>query len=328
MRLVLAALLALTAAPALAGVPEVVDRHILPAFSRFADATETLAETAQADCMAPAVRPAYQTAFDAWMGLSHLQFGPLEQDGRALSIAFWPDKRGMVARTVNRLIADQDPVVDTPDGFAEVSVAGRGLFALDRVLYDPQLSGYGPGDYTCQLVTALSADLARVARDMRIDWDGFAETLLTAGADGNTTYLAPREAAQGVYTALVTGLEFTKDQRLGRPLGTFDRPRPTMAEAWRSGRSLKNVELSLIALHELAGALADGPIPQTDAAFDAALETAAELDDPIFAGVSDPTGRLRVEILQQKVRFIQDAVAGEIGTALGLSAGFNSQDGD
>jgi predicted lipoprotein len=59
-----------------------------------------------------------------------------------------------------------------------------------------------------------------------------------------------------------------------------------------------------------------------------ALQTAATLGDPLFEGVDTPTGRLRVEILQQKVDFARDAIAAEIGTTLGIAAGFNSLDGD
>ena len=86
--------------------------------------------------------------------------------------------------------------------------------------------------------------------------------------------------------------------------------------------------LSLEALRDLAVALSDQPIPQTEAAFAAALEVAHDLDDPVFATVADPSGRLKVEILQQRIATVQVAVAGEIGATLGVTQGFNSADGD
>ncbi len=124
----------------------------------------------------------------------------------------------------------------------------------------------------------------------------------------------------------MTGLEFTKDQRLGRPMGTFERPRPTRAEAWRSGRSQRNVVLSLEALRVLATELAEAP--ETDTAFARAIATAEALDDPVFAGVADPGKRFRLEALQQEIAQVQTVAATEIGAALGVSQGFNSQDGD
>ncbi|MCZ0811680.1 MAG: imelysin family protein [Pseudomonadota bacterium] len=315
-------------AGAKAGVDEALSSHVLPGFGTFARSSAALAAKAGEDCRAGALKPAYHAAYDAWMGVSHLHLGPLEQGGRALAIAFWPDTRGMVGRTVARLVADEDPVVDTGEGFASVSVAGRGLLALERLIYEPEFAGYGAGDYECRLVGAIAVDLARMGREMADEWPDFAALLRRAGAPGNDVFLKPGEASQALYTALMSGLEFNRDQRLGRVMGSFDRPRPNRAEARRSGRSLRNVVLSLKALRDLARGLADGPIEGSEAAFAQALETAGALDDPVLAGVATPQGRLKVEVLAQEIRRIEDAVAQEIGAALGVSAGFNSQDGD
>lgn len=324
MRALIPALL-LVATAATADTDRVLEAHILPAVTGFASATEALEEAARTDCTQDALRPAYHATFDAWMGLSHLTFGPLEQDGRRLAIAFWPDSRGAGPKALARLIADQDPAVESEAEFAEVSVAARGLFALEHMLYG---EGYGADSYVCRLVVAIAADLDRMAGEIAAEWPDHAALMRTPGAAGNATYLTDQEVGQTLYTALMTGLEFTKDQRLGQPLGSFDRPRPLRAEARRSGRALRNVVLSLGALQDLARTVAEGPIPAADRAFDAAFATAEKLDDPVFAEVTDPTGRLRVEILQQKVSFVKDALATEIGTALGLSQGFNSADGD
>ncbi|MBU3028923.1 imelysin family protein [Paracoccus marinaquae] len=324
----LALLLAFLPLPALAGVAEAVDDQILPATERFAASAGALAGAAAADCTAPALRPAYQDTFDAWMGMSHLTFGPLERDGRALTIEFWPDPRGRVARTVRGLASEADPVVGDAAGFAQVSIAGRGLMALEQLLYDEELSGYGAGDYPCRYATAIARDLAAMAEAVQAEWQDHSRLMLSAGEPGNPRYLAESEASQALYTALLGGLEFDADQRLGRPLGSFDKPRPRLAEARRSDRPLRNISLSLAALRDLAVALSDAPIPATQAAFEAAQATAGALDDPRLAGVADPAGRLKVEILQQQIRAISDAIEAEIGGALGLTAGFNSQDGD
>ncbi|WP_417603699.1 imelysin family protein [Primorskyibacter flagellatus] len=327
MRLILA--LAFAAGPAFAGVPEAVNDHILPMTARFSEAAENLSTSAKNDCTANALQDDFQAAFDAWMGISYLRIGPVEQDGRALAIQFWPDTRGLVPRTVARLIADKDAAAQTTKQFADVSIAGRGFAALERVLFEPEFSAYAPDSYTCTLAQAMSADLAQMADAIAKEWrDEYAQTVTSAGDAGNTTFLTKSEAAQALYTTLTTGIELNADQRLGRPLGTFDRPRPTRAEAYRSGRSLRNVILSLESLHGFAQALADGPTPQIDVGFDIALQTARDLDDPIFAGVADPQGRLQVEILQQKIKALLPAIANEVGVPLGVSAGFNATDGD
>ncbi len=326
MKRILSLLVALAATPVAAGIDAVINDHILPGYEAFADATKAL-ETAAGDCAPAAVRPAWNAAFDAWMGVSHLRFGPVEEEGRSVVIAFWPDARGATPKALAGLISAEDPIIDTPEGTAQISVAARGLYALEYLLYDPQFADSGP--YGCALVQALTADLAAIAGAVNDDWqDSFAETLRMAGAADNATYLSDREAKQALFTALLTGLEFTADQRLGRPMGTFERPRPTRAETWRSERSLRNVVLSLQAMSGLAQALTDGAAPQTEAALAHAVDLAEKLDDPVFAGVSDPTGRLKVEVVQQAVRAPRETALTEIGPSLGVAPGFNSADGD
>ena len=104
-RLIIAPLLALAfTAPAHADVADVVDSHILPALADFADATAQLDSAAQADCTAKALRPAYQTAFDAWGPLADLRIGPSENG--VLSVVFWPDARGFAHLNPEALTSD------------------------------------------------------------------------------------------------------------------------------------------------------------------------------------------------------------------------------
>lgn len=162
---------------------------------------------------------------------------------------------------------------------------------------------------------------------MTISWGGFAQTVLTAGDPGNATFLTRPEVRQALYTQLYTGIEGLFDTRLGRPLGTFDRPRPERAEARASGRSLRNIQLSLAALRDLVATLTpDAPL--TLAAFDRAMAEAQALDDPALAGVADPQGRLKVEIIQQAVDAIRMLVVSEVSAELDVGIGFNAGDGD
>ena len=310
---------------------DTVDGHILPGYAELVGATGILAQTAQNNCApdAPALRAAYHAAFDGWISVSHLRFGPSEVGDRAFALAFWPDTKGFTPKALSGLIAAKDTAVQTPEAFAETSIAGRGFFALEQMLYDPEFTEQNSASYHCALIQAIAIDIDRNARAIDADWESFATALTAPG--GSSPYRSEDEAMQELYKALITGLEFTGDTRLGRPMGTYDRPRPNRAEARRSERALRHVELSLTALRDLAARLAaDHPevAADLDGAFDKAIARARTLDDPSLAGVADPQGRFRIEALQQSINDVRAIAATELGPTLGISAGFNSLDGD
>ena len=154
------------------------------------------------------------------------------------------------------------------------------------------------------------------------------DTATTAGAPDNPVYFTPDEATKALYSALTEGLQMDIDLRLGRPLGTWDKPQPRRAEAWRSGRPLPNALASAESAARLAGLLTEGPLPATEAALDQVRRAAQAIEDPSFQDVEDPQARLKLEILQSRVRALLDAIEAEVGAPLGLQPGFNSRDGD
>ncbi|MEM9433056.1 MAG: imelysin family protein [Pseudomonadota bacterium] len=330
MRYIFLATLVFAASPLAAEDPDIgaiVERHVLPGYATLAAESANLADSAEADCTAgnPTLTDAYHSAFDDWISVSHLRFGPSERDDRAFALAFWPDPRGSTPKALMGLIRDEDPVVLNPSDFATVSVAARGFYALEFLLFDPQFSDAGNPPYLCNLIKAVTADIAANAEAISDGWQTeYAALMLNPG---NDTYRTQTEAAQQFFTALSTGLEFTSQTRLARPMGSFDRPRPNRAEARRSERSLRHVSLSLEGTRALAMMISNGN-PEVGTAFEAALQRAADLDDPVFAGVAEPRGRFRVEALQQSIDGIRDLLALEVGPDLGIAAGFNSLDGD
>ncbi len=307
-----------------AGLDAVAEAHVQPRYDALARDTATLADIAARDCRGADTRAAYHAAFDAWMGVSHIQFGPIEELNLGLTIAYWPDPKNRTGKALAKLIAAQDPIAADPEAYGEVSIAAQGVYALERMLYDPAIPA---SDYTCTLTATIAATLAGNTATLAEAWGDYAAVLTHPGAD-NPQFPTRPDAERKVYTALISGLEFDRDQRLGRPLGTYDRPRPNRAEARLSERALRNITLSLAALQDLAEALSDMPIPETLLVFDRAQSRAAEIDDPTLAGVADPMQRFRIEALQQDIRDIQAKLAIEIGDVLGVSAGFNAMDGD
>ncbi|WP_299777529.1 imelysin family protein [uncultured Roseobacter sp.] len=313
-------------------IDDILTGHILPRFEVLAERSQTLAETAAGDCTpsSDTLRGAYGDAFDVWIAASHLRFGPTEVADRAFALSFWPDSRGATPRALNTLIAEADPIAASPEDYAAVSIAARGFYAMEFLLFDDTLMRAGDTQYHCQLVQTISADIAALSSDILSDWqNGYAEKMRNPTSGG--LYRSEEEVLQEAFKALTTGLQFTSDARLGRPLGTFDRPRPNRAEARRSARSARHVTVSLTSLRDLAQRLAtsDASLSATlTKDFDRALTRLAALDDPVFAGVADPQGRVRIEVIQQSVDVIRATVRADLGPTLGVAAGFNALDGD
>ena len=158
--------------------------------------------------------------------------------------------------------------------------------------------------------------------------------LTSAGAPDNPVYLAPEESTRALYSALADGLQADIDLRLGRPLGTFDRPQPRRAEAWRSGRSLPNLRgLGRGDAGAVSRRCSRRRSARTQAragrrAFEAALAPPADVAAPIDVEVATPQGRIHVEALQGALKRVQTEVASHVGPAVGVTSGFNAMDGD
>ncbi len=313
-----------------ARVEAAVEMHVLPAYARMARSTRTLSEAAGATCDPEdeALRAAFHTAFDSWVRVSHLRFGPSEADNRAFALAFWPDTRGKTPKALAGMIANEAPAGLVVADLMQQSIAAQGFYALDFLLYDPTLMTLGEATYRCALIQNLAGGSALRSEAIHGDWvDDYAAAMNAPTADG--PYRSTKEAAGELVKAVATGLQFTDEARLARPLGTFEKPRPKRAEAWRSGRSQRHVVLALEATGELAVALAG----ETSAGgriadgFATALNN-ADFEDPTFAGVADPIGRLKIESLQQYVFGLREEAVGELVDLLDVSIGFNALDGD
>lgn len=311
-------------------VDRVLDQHILPGFDDLAKATSQLAMVAAQNCSPDNedLREAYGRAFDAWVRVSHLRFGPSEVQNRAFALAFWPDPRNKTPKALARLLADQDVALLAPEEYTELSIAARGFYALEYLLYEPQLQQ--PAAYACALVQAGSADIARLSAAINADWADYADLMRAPHADG--PYKTNAEATQELFKALLTGLQFTTDMRLGRPLGTFDRPRPKRAEARRSQRSTRHIALAVDELEELALMLAregSGLQAELAVAFEDTHQAIDAIDSPDLSSVATPFGWLQADIVRLNLHSrITEELIPPLGEELGVPAGFNALDGD
>ncbi len=313
-------------------ISQAVDNHILPRFLTLKNTTQALANTLANTCdvTSPDVLDQYHAAFDAWVALSHLRFGPTEVDDRAFALAFWPDTRRKTTKALRGLITNQDDAIQDPIAFRNVSIAARGFYAMEYLLFDEQTGQLGTAEYRCALLRAIGKDTADISDQLNAEWvNGYADILRSAGQ--HKRYKSETEGMAELFKAVITGYQFTKDVRLGRPLGTFDKPRPKRAEAWRSGRSLRHVKIATHSVTDLAEMLSSGKQTLVDRYqvlsnfFD---ETVSNVNDPNFGSVDEVLGRNRIENIQIAVdRFFNHSIE-ELGPYLNVSEGFNALDGD
>jgi len=264
----------------------VVDGHIIPRYQALAQAMQALDAQIGALCGSPTeanlalVRGGFGIALDAWNGISHIRFGPVETEQRYFRFQLWPDKRGTGQRQVRQLLADQDRARLDPAVFARDSVAVQGLSALEMLLFPEEEVGVadfaaeGGPSYRCHFAQAIGDNLAGMSGATLADWtqgdQPYRRTLLepapAQGVPGGpaTPGVAPSAGAgagrfsddQAVSAELLktlnTGAQVIHELKLPLPaVPATGGTGPRKGEAWRSRRSLGNVCTNLRALEHL-----------------------------------------------------------------------------
>lgn len=314
---------------------EALRRRILTVMERqfgaFVTETETLDQIARAHCAGSAplddLQAQFAKAYVAWAPLDSYQFGPIQQTGAVLAVNFWPDKKGFVGRGLQQLLSRPDGEQADPTVIAASGVAVQGFPALELLLHTDAPA--------CPAAVGISGNLNRLADDLYAAWfgaNGWADIARTAGPD-NPVYLSADEFTKTIYTAIDFGLVRIIDTRFGRPLGTFDRPYPERAEAWRSDLTGALIVGQLDGLAEMIEFGFAGDIREPDRAwvlrvFRQARDRVTGLEASIHDSVTDPMLRFQVEAAQTRVIYAQSQVAQDIGPQLGVDTGFSAADGD
>ena len=206
-----------------------------------------------------------------------------------------------------------------PKKFAKISVAARGLYALEHTLFEENFKSQDLAPFRCKLIQAITRDLTRTTEILFSNWQDFAQENKQI------------DLTRDYFKSLVSGLEVSANHRLSVPLGTIEKPRPKLAEVWRSGRTTRHIGQSIVSLHELSNYLSSAQpniMNELNYWFLKAKNQAGALNDPILFGVSDPVKRLEIEALRTTMQTILFLSQSRLGPALGVSAGFNSGDGD
>lgn len=317
---------------------KVIEGAILPRYEAFAAATAAQADGWTKACAdgvlggdVQALKDDFQKAADGWAAVEFVTTGPVSESLRPDRI-FGPDRRNYVAKALAELYGRAKTGDITPDQMRSVSVAGQGLPALERVLFEP---GAAEPAAQCRVGVAISKNLASIAADIVAEWKGEQGPLakLKRGQGDPLHFADPSQAAARLMTDLAGGAQRMNDVKLLPVLGSgVDAARPKAAEGWRSGRPARSIRITVASLADIAKIFGEGA-PKDIAAADAKVfatagETVAKLPDDLGEATADPKRRKTVEAAVAALKAAQRDVAKNLAPALGLPLGFNALDGD
>lgn len=341
-----AAIVCWAASPALAETPPpgeiaigVIESYLLPRYEGFAKAAGEQADAWKAACadgdFAPdldGLRKAYAEAADGWATVEHVGTGPMSVGLRADRLYFGPDRRNVVSKALSEIEAKAKDGEISPEAIRSVSVAGQGLPALERLLWETDDAGAAA---RCRSGVAIAGNIASIANDVVAEWKAPEGPLarLRRGEGDPVHFADPAQAAARLMTDLAGGVQRANDLKIFPVLGNGpDMARPKAAEGWRSGRSARALQVltaSLAAMAKTFAAYAPKDIAAADGkAFAAAEAAAAKLPADIGEAASDPKRRKLLDATVAALKVAQNDLVKNLAPALGLPLGFNALDGD
>ena len=325
-----------------------IEFHALPRYERLATATDAFAGAAEAFCDEESgadherLRAGFHDAMDAWMGVQHLRFGPVDSRMRGFRFYFWPQARNKVGEAVAEFVAAGADDAALAARIGRANVAVQGLLAAEVLVYDDRY--LGADAKACALLAAVVANMRTMAAGILAEWrDGdasFARIMAMPGPD-NPHFEDHTAGTLAFFQGFHDSLQLIYDVNLKPVIGeSAATVRPVLAESRLSGRSQRNIVVTLEALQALyigeggAGlgdltAIAD---PKLDRLMRKAcrltLATAQSIEGPVEKAAADPSRRPPVKKLAKQMQALKQIVRDRLAPALGLAVGFNALDGD
>ncbi|NRA22770.1 MAG: imelysin family protein [Oceanospirillaceae bacterium] len=238
-----------------------ITEHIVPRYRQLAVQSATLSSHIDTFCSDQSAanlaeaQQQFKQALQAWQGIQHIQFGPVTLLMRNFSLQYWPDKKNLGGRQLNTLLK-QALAGDTEQDynqefFARASVAVKGYPAIERMLFDQQLtSQLASNPSYCPLLQAISHHVGQNTQAIVNEWQQ--ELSHYQNYTEDSLYISAQEAATDILKALIEPIEAISDGKIARPLGiSLSKMRWRKSESWRSGQSIANLRANLETLHHL-----------------------------------------------------------------------------
>jgi predicted lipoprotein len=326
----------------------VVDDVILPGYRDFADASGKLQSAMGALCTAPSpanvagAKAAFAAAAESWSHIEILRVGPVIEGNRFERILFYPDRKSTGLKQVQALLSKPDESATSPAGLASKSVAIQGLGALEYILYGTgaETLATAKNSFRCRYGLAIAGNVQGLASELVSLWDqpdGIQRAWKSPGPE-STAYRNGHEALTEVLGVLVHGTETLRDQRLETFYKGGDRQVfPRQALFWRSGLTWMMFKGNLAGLRQFVhqsgvkDLLRPGQawiVNSIDVYLTSLAATAGEITPDLEKAVATPEQRNKLDALLSDSRDLVLLFNDDLGSGLGLTAGFSFSDGD
>ncbi|MFK7858843.1 MAG: imelysin family protein [Granulosicoccus sp.] len=313
-----------------------------PLHSAFADSAQDWASEVSDLCERRPASSAYKMQFrfakliELYSAIELYRVGPLLEDNLQNRIFYWPDKRSVGQRQLRNLMASLDDQKMTVEALVQKSVAVQGFAALERLLFQSEFQTIESAPQ-CSLIIVIINNIATMARELDTAWQsdsGFIQSLLEPHADSEH-FRDSEEVLRSAYTQVKVGLDVVLDGKL-RLLLSNDEKMMRQTPLWVSQRTVSMLMGNLKGLRALlldSGMLAETRYEEElHLEFDYIEHVLSELRPMVYFVENDGTLKPEIKMLMNKlaavVAGVRFTVNTDVSRDLGISAGFNSEDGD
>lgn len=350
--LVLSVLFSALAGPATAQTPArpvdaAIERYIVPEMGKFAQSSRELSAAVHDLCKRSspgrliAARSAFRNAALAYARIEFLRIGPLAEKNRRERLHYWPDRRSLGLKQVQRALAGQDETVATQLSLSQKSVALQGFGALEFLLFGSgsQMLAAGTAPFRCAFAESVGANIASIAIELRELWEdpsGFQRIWTNPGPD-NATFRNERESLAALVGLIANGFEIVADQRI-RPIAPMNGKTKSYKRAvfWRAHLTRDFAIANLAGLGDLIDisrlADGDGRLPTIENRLhfeiDQAVSTLSEMSESLEAFVTHKASSQKLTYLLILLKSLNDVTGNNLAHELGLPVTFSPLDGD
>lgn len=325
-----------------------VNGFIRPGYANFRDSAKALEGKMATLCATPskealdAANAAFADTVKSWSTIEIIRVGPVIEQNRFERILYYPDRKGLGLKQVQRYLAEKDESVTTAEGIKGKSVAAQGLGALEYLLYGTGSEAFlsEKNSFRCRFGAAIAGNVANVGGELVDIWDaadGARKNWTDPGAD-NPVFRDEREAVVALLGILVHGAETIRDQRIETFYKGPDNAKfPRTAIYLRSGQTWKSIADNISAVQTLLHTSGMGDllppdqrsiISSIDFIAKSMIRVAGNIDPDVEKTLANDEQRAKVDYLLLNGKDLIYRLNDQFGGAIGLSSGFSFSDGD